>query len=55
MVGVHGTQGYGVGVGALGLRLADGRAHLRDGAGDGGFLKRSAWYVETYGGEAYFE
>ena len=39
MVGVDGTQGYGVGVGALGLRLADGRTHLRDGAGDGGFLK----------------
>jgi hypothetical protein len=38
MVGVDGTQGYGVGVGALGLRLADGCAHLRDGAGDGRFL-----------------
>lgn len=39
MVGVDGTQGYGVGVGALGLRLSDGRTHLRDGAGDGGFLE----------------
>lgn len=41
MVGVYGTQGYGVRVRALGLRLSDGRAHLRDGAGDGGFLGRS--------------
>jgi hypothetical protein len=42
MVGVDGTQGNGVGVRALGLRLSDGRTHLRDGAGDGGFLGVSA-------------
>lgn len=38
MVGIDGTQRYGVGVGALGLRLSEGRTHLRDGAGYGGFL-----------------
>lgn len=56
MVGVDGTQGYGVGVGALGLRLSDGRTHLRDGAGDGGFLVcQPGTYRHVERGEAYFE
>lgn len=48
MVGIDGTQGYGVRVRALGLRLSDGGAHLRDGAGDGGFLICLIYSREEY-------